>query len=164
MDVLFGRGELGRSLEHHRARDVDEPLDTLVDRDLHDRAGQRVVDMTERVWELVEVRDPAADRRGVDHMRATGQRRRRFARVAEVAYGDLAALPHPVRRRAMVGYPHLPFGVAEQAPDDRRADRPGTPGNKYARQFGCYPRSPRPYRNFVSLSSSSLVRLLYGNM
>ncbi len=38
---------------------------------------------------------------------------------------DLAALAHPVRRRPLVGDADLEVRVAQQAPHDRRADRPG---------------------------------------
>ena len=52
--------------------------------------------------------------------------------VAQVAAMDLAALAHPRRRVALVGDAHLEVGVAEQAPDDRGADRPGAAGDEDA--------------------------------
>ena len=52
--------------------------------------------------------------------------------VAQVAGVDLAALAHPLRRRALVGHPDLPDGIAQQPPDDGRADRAGPSGDEHA--------------------------------
>ncbi len=52
--------------------------------------------------------------------------------VAQVAAVDLAALAHPHRRLALVGDADLEVGVAQQAPDDRGADRAGAAGDEDA--------------------------------
>ena len=56
----------------------------------------------------------------------------RLGEVAQVARVDLAALAHPVRRRALVGDAHLPVGVAQQPAHDRGADRAGAAGDEDA--------------------------------
>ena len=55
---------------------------------------------------------------------------RAWREVAQVAGVDLAALAHPLRRLTLVGYPHLVVGVAQQALDDRGADRAGAAGDE----------------------------------
>ncbi len=45
--------------------------------------------------------------------------------VAQVAGMKLAALAHPVGRRAMVADADLPVLITQQPPDDRGADRSG---------------------------------------
>ena len=129
-DVLLGRRVLGRALEDHRARDVGEALDVVVERRAHDGVVERVVDLGQRVGQLVEVGDPADDRRQVDHVRAAPRRLARLVEHAQVAGVDLAALAHPVGRRALVGDAHLEVGVAQQAAHDRRADRAGAAGDE----------------------------------
>ena len=52
---------------------------------------------------------------------------------------DLAALAHPLRRVALVGDAHLEGRVAQQAPDDRGADRAGAAGDEDA----AHPAAPR---------------------
>ena len=69
-------GNSVRALEDHRARHVDEALDGVVERGAHDRVVERVVDLGQRVGELVEVGDAADDRRQVDDVRAARGRRR----------------------------------------------------------------------------------------
>jgi hypothetical protein len=81
----------------------------------------------------VAIPPPIAAR--LDHVRATGKRVRGLGWVAQIADGDLAPFSDPVWRRATVRYPYLPVWVPQEAPDDRRADRPGAPGYKYAGQF-----------------------------
>ena len=56
----------------------------------------------------------------------------RLDEVAQVAGVDLAALAHPLRRLALVGDADLVVGVAQQAADDRRADRAGAAGDEDA--------------------------------
>ncbi len=65
-------------------------------------------------------------------MRAARRRRARLLELAQVAGVDLAALAHPLRRRALVGDAHLVGGVGEQPPDDRGADRAGAAGDQHA--------------------------------
>jgi hypothetical protein len=73
----------------------------------------------------VEVRDPPDDRGEVDDVGAALHRLARLGVVAQVAGVDLAALAHPLRRLALIGYADLELRVAQQAPDDRGADRAG---------------------------------------
>ena len=56
----------------------------------------------------------------------------RLVEVAQVAAVDLAALAHPVGRRALVGDADLARGVAQQAAHDGRADRAGAAGDEDA--------------------------------
>ena len=63
-------------------------------------------------------------------MRAALRRRQRLLVDAQVAGVDLAALAHPLRRLALVGHPHLERRIAQQAPDDRGADRAGAAGHQ----------------------------------
>ena len=79
---------------------------------------------------------PADDRGEVDDVRAAVGRRARLVEVAQVARVDLAALAHPLRRRALVGDADLPVGVAQQAADDGRADRAGAAGDEDAVHAG----------------------------
>jgi hypothetical protein len=58
--------------------------------------------------QLVEVADPADDRREVDDVRAALRRLGRHADVAQVALDDLAGLAHPARRVALVADADLP--------------------------------------------------------
>ena len=128
--VLLGRREQLRALEHHARADVGAALDRLVQRGPEDRVIERVVDLGERVRELVEVGDAADDRRQVDDVRAAAHRPAGLVERAQVARVDLAALAHPVGRRALVGHAHLEVRVAQQAAHDRRADRAGAPGDQ----------------------------------
>ncbi len=131
VDVRLGGGEFGRPLEHHRGGDIGKALDVLLDRGVDDRARERVVDFGQGERELVEVGDTADDRRQMDHVRAAAQAPRARREVAQVTQVELAALAHPLRRLAMVGDPNLPVGVAQQAADDRRADRAGAAGDEH---------------------------------
>ena len=101
-------------------------------RGAEDAVVERVVDLGQRVRELVEVRDPADDRGEVDHVRAAGDRRARLVELAQVAGVHLAALAHPGRRRALVGDAHLPVGIAQQPAHDGGADRAGASGDEDA--------------------------------
>ena len=65
-------------------------------------------------------------------MRAAAHRLARLVEHAQVAAVDLAALAHPHRRLALVGDAHLEVGIAQQAPDDRGADRAGAAGDEDA--------------------------------
>ena len=56
----------------------------------------------------------------------------RLVELAQVAGVDLAALAHPLRRRALVGDADLPVGIAQQPPHDGRADRAGASGDEDA--------------------------------
>ena len=56
--------------------------------------------------------------------------------VAQVAGVDLAALAHPLRRRALVGDADLPVGIAQQPAHDGRADRAGASGDEDAVHAG----------------------------
>jgi len=71
IEVGLGGRVLGGALEHHRGGNVDITLDPLVHGRPRDRAGERVVDLGEGERELVEVGDPADDRRQVDYVAAT---------------------------------------------------------------------------------------------
>ena len=74
----------------------------MVERRSVDGVVEAVVDLGERVRELVEVADAADDRGEVDHERAAVHRRARLLQLAQVAGVHLAALAHPLRRRALV--------------------------------------------------------------
>src|SRR5215210_2100474 len=52
--------------------------------------------------------------------------------AAQIAGVDLAALAHPLRRRALVGDADLPVGVGDQAAHDSGADRAGAAGDEDA--------------------------------
>ena len=123
--VVLGRREQLRALEHHRGGHVNEALHVELQRGADDGVVERVVDLRQRVGELVEVGDPTHDRREVDHVRAPLRGGARLLVVAQVARVHLAALAHPLRREALVGDPHLEVRIGEQAPDHRGADRAG---------------------------------------
>ena len=104
-DVLLGRRVLRRALEDHRARDVDEALDVVVERRADDAVVERVVHLGQRVRELVEVRDAADDRREVDDVRAAVRsprapaRRRAGRRCGPRSPRASTAAPRAGRRR-----------------------------------------------------------------
>ena len=119
-----------------RSNTIDEETYTsrstsLVERGPEDGVVEAVVHLEQRVRELVEVRDPAHDRGQVDHVRAAAHGCARLVREQQVAGVDLAGLPHPGGRLALVGDPHLEAAVGEQAAHDRRADRAGAAGDEH---------------------------------
>jgi hypothetical protein len=142
--VLLGRRVLGRTLEDHRARDVDEALDGVVERGAEDGVVEAVVHLGQRVRQLVEVADAADDRREVDDVRAALDRLARDAELAQVAAVDLAALAHPLRRLALVAHADVPLRIAQQAPHDRGADRACPTGDEDPTHAG--ERTPRRIR------------------
>ena len=139
--VLLAGGELGGPLEHHRRRHVDQPLDALLQRGAEDGVVEAVVHLEQRVRELVEVGDPAHDRRQVDHVRAAGAGRPRLGHVEQVARVHLAGLAHPAGRLALVGHAHLPAGIAHQPAHHRGADRAGAAGHQHAAHWARPPRA-----------------------
>ena len=132
-EMLLGGRELRRALEHHRRGDICEALHTLLDRCVDDRPGERVVDLGQRERELVEVGDPADDRRQVDHVRAAVKRSASEVQLAQITSLDLAALAHPARRDAVIRDSDLEFRIGQQAPHDGRADRAGAARHEHAR-------------------------------
>ena len=130
--MLLGGRELGRPLEDHRARDIDEALDVVVERRAGHGVVEAVVDLGEGVGKLVEVRDAPDDRRAVNDMTAPRRRLARVAQVAQIGRVDLTALAHPLRRLALIGDPDLEARIGEQTPDDRRSDEAGAAGDQDA--------------------------------
>ena len=130
VDVVLARRVLLGALEDHRGGDVHEALHVGVQRGPEDGVVERVVDLGERVRELVEVRDPADDRRQVDDVRAPAGRLAGLGQQPQIAAVHLAALAHPAGRVALVGDADLEVGVAQQAPHDGRADGAGAAGDE----------------------------------
>ena len=90
--VLLGGRELGGAFEHHRGGHVHEALNRLIHRGVDDRSGERVVDLRQRVGQLVEIGDAAHDRGEVDDVGAALERRPRVLGVAQVGRVDLGPL------------------------------------------------------------------------
>ena len=99
--ALRGR-ELGRVLEHHRGRYVDETLDRLLQGRPKHGVVEGVVHLEQRVRKPVEVGDAADDRREVDHVRAVRHRGTRRVELAQVAAGA-ARTSRPSKREPRAG-------------------------------------------------------------
>src|SRR4051794_9550065 len=122
LDVLLRGRELRGAFEDHRGGHVDEPLHPLLQRCPEDRVVERVVDLEQRVREVVEVADAADDRREVDDVVAARPRSARLLERPEIAGVHLARLAHPLRRLALVGDAHLEVRVTDQPAHHRGAD------------------------------------------
>ncbi len=96
-----------------------------------DGVVEAVVDLGERVWELVEVADAADDRGEMDHKRAALHRHARLLELTQVAGVHLAALAHPLRGWALVRDTHVVCRVCQEPSDDRGADRTGAAGDEH---------------------------------
>ncbi len=131
--VLLGGRELGGPLEHHRGRDVDEPLDRSLERRAEDGVVEAVVHLEQRVraacgsWRSRR-RSPPGGSRACSRRAAA----RASASIAQVAGVDLAGLAHPAGRLALVGHAHLAVGVAHQPAHHGGADRAGAAGDEHA--------------------------------
>ena len=99
-----------------------------------DRVVEAVVHLEQRVRELVEVGDPADDRRQVDHVRAAADARARASsRSRRSPVWTSQRLAHPRGRLALVGHAHLPApGRRSSRAHDGRADRAGAAGDEHA--------------------------------
>ena len=133
VEVRLGRRKLGRALEHHRRRDVREPLDALRRTAAWTIAPVSAlltsVSVNGSLWKLaipptiaarwITCEQPSTARW------ATARSRRSPVWTSQPSRIHVGAL-------AMVGDANLPRRIAEQAPDDGGADRSGAARHEHA--------------------------------
>ena len=153
-----------------RSKTIDEDTYTSRSTPLLERRPEHAVveagvHLEQRVRQLVEVGDPADDRRQVDHVGAARGARARLVVVAQVAGVDLARLAHPGgrgragRRRA----PPTRGRAAAGAPPRRRSCRRRPSPGRASHQPACFWGTPlasssRSASTISRTSSSKLVR------